>query len=493
MAARAGFPCVECHRPDYDATADPDHVAANYPTTCQDCHSLDAWRPANFTDHDAFWPLTGAHAETACSSCHAGGVYAGTPDTCVGCHDPDYAATTAPSHVTAGFPKTCDTCHGTRAWVPAEYQGHDAYWPLVGKHAAAACESCHVGGVFAGTPTTCVACHAANYDATTDPDHDATGLPTGCAVCHTAAGWVPSQFDHAVAWPLVEAHADAACESCHAGAVYADPARVCVNCHQAAYDDAVAPDHVGAGFPTTCETCHGQTAWKPASFDHDTIWALSGAHQLATCESCHKGGVYAGTPRLCEGCHEADYQTANNPDHVDAGFPKTCDTCHGQTAWTPAAFDHDLAWPLTGAHVAAACEGCHADGVYAGTPKLCNGCHSDDYAKTTNPSHPNLKLSTTCETCHSTAAWRPAEFPKSVHDKLFRLSGGKHKAFGCADCHKTPEWSDWICVSCHTGDHALSKMDKEHIGEVGKYPSTMAAAATPDLGCKTCHPTGEED
>ncbi|WP_267239352.1 hypothetical protein [Paludibaculum fermentans] len=36
------------------------------------------------------FPLTGAHVQTQCSLCHVNGVYKGTPQTCDGCHLPDY-------------------------------------------------------------------------------------------------------------------------------------------------------------------------------------------------------------------------------------------------------------------------------------------------------------------------------------------------------------------------------------------------------------------
>ncbi|MCB9727216.1 MAG: hypothetical protein H6746_01900, partial [Deltaproteobacteria bacterium] len=127
MAARAGFPCVECHRPAYDAATDPDHVASGYPTTCVTCHSLGAWTPADFTGHDAFWPLLGKHADVGCESCHADG-YAGTPTDCDSCHHPDYVAAEDPDHVAAGYPRRCEVCHTAAGWNPAEFEGHDAYW-----------------------------------------------------------------------------------------------------------------------------------------------------------------------------------------------------------------------------------------------------------------------------------------------------------------------------------------------------------------------------
>ncbi len=55
--------CFLCHVEDYRG-AELDHVALGFPTTCENCHSTDAFSPAtvDVVDHDAFFPLRGAHA-----------------------------------------------------------------------------------------------------------------------------------------------------------------------------------------------------------------------------------------------------------------------------------------------------------------------------------------------------------------------------------------------------------------------------------------------
>jgi hypothetical protein len=35
--------CVDCHRADYEKA--PEHVARQFPTTCQECHGTAAWKP----------------------------------------------------------------------------------------------------------------------------------------------------------------------------------------------------------------------------------------------------------------------------------------------------------------------------------------------------------------------------------------------------------------------------------------------------------------
>jgi hypothetical protein len=104
----------------------------------------------------------------------------------------------------------------------------------------------------------CASCHMAEFQSA----HGHVGKrPTKCAVCHTSDAWHPRKvLDHR--WPLTGAHAKANCFDCHKGdpAVFEGTPKACVGCHQADYDKA--PGHAGRR-PTTCQDCHGTTAWKP--------------------------------------------------------------------------------------------------------------------------------------------------------------------------------------------------------------------------------------
>ncbi|MCB1037161.1 MAG: cytochrome C, partial [Acidobacteria bacterium] len=71
------------------------------PTTCESCHSENAWQPANFNHNQTAFPLTGAHRTLDCQSCHAGG-YSGTPTDCFSCHQDDYNGTNDPNHASVG-------------------------------------------------------------------------------------------------------------------------------------------------------------------------------------------------------------------------------------------------------------------------------------------------------------------------------------------------------------------------------------------------------
>ncbi|MCB9332629.1 MAG: hypothetical protein H6574_16270 [Lewinellaceae bacterium] len=452
--------CVGCHQGDYDATTDPNHAANQFPTDCTQCHNENAWAPSTF-DHNAIWPLTGAHANVPnCSDCHIGGNYTNTPNTCAGCHQTDYDATTNPNHQALGIPTDCETCHTSDGWMPATFPIHNNYYQLNGAHTAIAndCAACHNGN-YNNTPNTCAGCHQADFNATTDPNHVTNQFPTDCTQCHDENAWAPSTFDHNTVWPLTGAHASVPnCTDCHIGGNYTNTPNTCVSCHQADYDATTNPNHVANQFSTDCTQCHNENGWVPATFDHNTVWPLNGAHaNVPNCTDCHIGGNYNNTPNTCVGCHQTDYNATTNPNHVTNQFSTDCTQCHNENGWVPSTFDHNTIWPLTGAHANVPnCSDCHIGGNYANTPNTCVGCHQPDFNATTNPNHVVLGIPTACETCHTTDGWMPAEFP--IHNNYYPLNGA-HAAIAndCAACHNgdynnTPN----TCVGCHQPDYDAS-------------------------------------
>ena len=64
--------CVACHQNDYDNTNDPNHLASNFPVSCQNCHTTNAWEPSTW-DHNPLFPITtGRHRNVwnSCATCH---------------------------------------------------------------------------------------------------------------------------------------------------------------------------------------------------------------------------------------------------------------------------------------------------------------------------------------------------------------------------------------------------------------------------------------
>jgi hypothetical protein len=481
--------CGNCHLPTYLRTTNPNHVQSGFSRRCEDCHNVTSptWRSARFSHPESF-PLAGGHAALACARCHAGGSYAGTPSACVSCHQATYAATTNPSHVAGHFPTSCESCHTIASWRPAKFDHDSTRFPLTGAHGRTDCARCHANGQYAGTPTSCAACHQPDYDRTTNPNHKASGFPTQCQNCHNTGAWRPANFDHqATRFPLTGAHNRTDCAKCHVGGRYAGTPTDCNSCHQANYAATTNPNHQASGFPVQCQSCHNTSAWRPATVDHSkTRFPLTGAHQRVDCARCHTGGRYTGTPTDCYSCHQANYAGTTNPNHQASAFPTQCQTCHSTSAWRPATVDHSKTrFPLTGAHTRVDCARCHVNGRYTGTPTDCNSCHQADYAATTNPNHRSSGFPVTCRDCHSTNAWRPATFD---HDgRYFPIYSGAHRGkwSSCSECHvSSGNYKVFECILCHQHSNK-AKVDSDHKGEKGYVYASSA--------CYQCHRNGRAD
>jgi hypothetical protein len=326
--------CVGCHRAQYDRTTAPNHAAAGFPTTCENCHrpTDTSFQGAGF-NHSSVFALVGRHAQTTCASCHVNNIFRGTSRDCIGCHRSQYDRTTAPNHAAAGFPTTCENCHRP---TDSSFQGagfnHSSVFALVGRHAQAACATCHVNNVYRGTARDCVACHRSQYDRTTAPNHAAAGFPTACESCHrpTDSSFQGAGFNHSSVFALVGRHAQVACASCHVNNVYRGTARDCVGCHRPRYDRTTSPSHAAAGFPTTCDSCHRptDTAWTQGTFNH-RFPITSGPHRQS-CTTCHQGGGSFQT-FTCLVCHEHDRTRMDDKHKNRAGYrydSLACYSCH---------------------------------------------------------------------------------------------------------------------------------------------------------------------
>jgi hypothetical protein len=179
--------CVACHLTNFQKTTTPNHVTSGFPTDCQVCHNTAAWVPSVFDHSKTVFPLTGAHTTVACSNCHVGGRYAGTPTDCYSCHKSQYTGTTSPNHVAAAFPTTCQTCHSTTAWTGATF--NHTWFPIYsGTHAGkwTTCADCHTNASDYSS-FSCITCHTHNKTST-DSNHSGVRgyayTPTACYSCH---------------------------------------------------------------------------------------------------------------------------------------------------------------------------------------------------------------------------------------------------------------------------------------------------------------------
>ncbi len=471
--------CVSCHLKDLQGTTNPNHVAAGFPQDCQVCHTTVDWSGATFNHNATKFPLTGAHQTVQCATCHVNGQYAALSTDCVSCHAKDWQSTNNPSHAAAGFPQDCSLCHSTTNWANATFNHTtQTKFPLTGKHTTVACAACHVNNQFATLSTACVSCHLKDMQSTTNPNHVAAGFPQDCSVCHSTTDWLNATFNHNnTPFPLTGKHTTVACATCHVNNQYATLPTTCISCHQKDWQSATNPNHIAAGFPQDCSLCHSTTDFLSATFNHNTTaFPLTGKHTTVACATCHVNNQYATLPTTCISCHQKDWQSTTNPNHVAAGFPQDCSLCHSTTDFLSATFNHNTTpFPLTGKHTTVACATCHVNNQYATLPTTCISCHQKDWQSATNPNHVAAGFPQDCSLCHSTTDFLSATFNHNTTP--FPLTG-KHTTVACATCHVNNQYATLptTCISCHQKDWQSTT-----------NPNHVAAGFPQD--CSLCHST----
>jgi hypothetical protein len=379
---------------------------------------------------------------------------------------------------------------------------------------------------------------------------------TPCAKCHPDHGgrefdliaWeegAAEKFDHRRAgWLLEGEHAGLECRACHkpalmkSGAVPLMPRgdrarrwmgleRECASCHQDPHRGEVG---------TTCERCHDQKAWAPATrFDHArSRYPLTGAHRDVKCLQCHA------TPALVTGHDERgqpiprwkpvpfqECSSCHRDPHANR-FGPACARCHTTRAWKAIdarGFEHDRTrYPLRGAHARVECATCH-DPVRAWGQKpafaRCGDCHRDAHGGTATLAGKAVD----CAACHDVTAFDRATFTVAAHARTKYPLAGAHAraecslchsqaapntaraaAFGtsrvdlrpgfaeCVACHADPHRGRFRpggargrgqdCVACHTVERFAPSSFGLAAHADGRYPLEGAHRAVP---CQACH------
>ncbi len=308
-------------------------------------------------------------------------------------------------------------------------------FPLTGGHATAVCETCHVGGVFKGTPRDCEGCHALGKRVVATPksaSHVVTDAP--CDSCHfNTATFLGARYNHSSARA-------GTCTNCHNGRIaqgrpanHRTPYQATEQCDRCHRTSAFLPSswNHGADAPGQCRTCH--IADQPNTHGGKTWTGFQ-------CDDCHSFVGWSNhrfrhnhPEFVCSGCHDGISATAKTGSHTRIGMATyVCNDCHASvTTWLPALYKHTAASPN------GRCDGCHNNAIAASTPAGHIAIGTDD-----------------CSQCHtSTATWLGA--------------------LGGMPPNHIPYNSNVTCTACHTGN-TVATGSKLHDGKVSST-------------CKTCH------
>jgi hypothetical protein len=262
--------CTDCHLDSHEGQLVKRVPAA----TCDTCHTVEGFIPARFELEDharTRYPLEGAHRAVACERCHQHDqrlaervpvrvrsdfegrgrpvkvslaiLALGTPgERCEACHlDPHGGQF-------ANRKGGCAACHQASSFTQLLFDHNKTRFPLLGKHAKAACAACHAPSDsprerpvrYAPLDLACAACHADVHAAQFAPRPDA---PTDCARCHGAESWKTLLFVHQppfTPFKLDGKHAKVKCTACHLAVAVGDGVEVL----------RYKP------LPTACEACH---------------------------------------------------------------------------------------------------------------------------------------------------------------------------------------------------------------------------------------------
>jgi hypothetical protein len=465
----ARLDCVACHKSGLHLAARPAcaqcHAQPHAGTqaACETCHRVAAWNQVSFTHRFPASALPGKHQAAPCLACHPAFRFAPTPFECAACHDQD-----RPHEPLGG----CADCHTALSWQAPTFD-HDRPaigFALTGRHRAVACASCHTQrGSFRGAARACGSCHADPHrgQLAAGRTRAAASAPwfrgpavlaplagtvaaNACAECHTTAGWRPSTISvasHAdFGYPLRDAHARAACTSCHAAGKFAGTSRTCAGCH-------ADVRHKGR-FGADCATCHGERAWSPAAaFDHRrTGFPLDHGHARPACRACHGADglrlARVVAPTGCATCH-------TGARHGRQLGPR-CTDCHSTKSFREVPpFDHAARtdFPLELRHATLPCLACHDARQRPVVNLACRTCHGDPHRGSN---------AVDCLDCHRPDRWRIIRFD---HDLTAHPLVGRHRIAACGRCHTNPSWTGvrTDCVACHALDRPRTQ---DHLTKV---------------------------
>jgi hypothetical protein len=444
--------CTACHKDQHQGQLGAD---------CLRCHTQDAFKPASGFNHaNTAFPLTGMHLTQQCAKCHGpkpgqeiaqfkGLSHSG----CQSCHTDQHRG----AFQDVKFRGSCENCHNTSGWKNnhpgGEFDHSTTKFPLLGKHTAVVCQSCHKGTDF-HRPVPherCQQCHEDEHKG----QFAARAAGSDCSSCHNVTGFKPTRFDREThrqsAFPLEGKHNELKCGECHKpegkGAVFISRKLECPACHT----DRHGGEFAAAPHANKCGDCHVPAGFKLTTFSLErhaqTQFPLIGKHASVDCAKCHQPlpvntttatatpapRQYHFTSRTCNACHTDPHETK-----------LACETCHTPEQWKAVRpFDHPAnTFRIEGVHLNAKCVQCHKPSEmdsagaartaphFSGTPVECAGCHT---AKDAHGGQFMNGPKEDCSQCHVTVHWNGESFR---HDRAKFVLNTVHRNVECAKCHK---------------------------------------------------------
>jgi hypothetical protein len=456
--------CLSCHDDFHQNTLS--HI-------CTDCHSFEAFRPADGFDHnEADFVLKGSHTDISCIECHPMELKNGIEfqvfkglefNSCVSCHDDVHKGR-------LNF--SCSQCHTETSFKEIlgerRFNHKQTNFNLNGRHQEINCFECHQRQLSASDifqdkmgieESNCVACHQDVHDGK---------FGKKCVECHRETSFFELKnmdlFNHnATDFPLIGLHQEVDCKACHTSK-YTDVIdfEFCRNCHddyhQGEFSEQVIRD---------CDECH--LIEKPFNYstfgiaEHQkSSFPLEGGHEATPCFACHvseEKWSFRNVGSTCIDCHVDIHDGLISESY----YPdKNCTACHSTETWATVSFDHQATeWPLSGQHVKTNCRTCHFESDEATSlvtqrfnilNQECAQCHANPHG-----SQFELGGSTACNRCHTSQDWTPTKFDHST--TAFPLEG-KHTEIDCRACHQAQKQINGIpqtdyriarfeCQDCH--------------------------------------------
>ncbi len=353
--------CVTCHEDIHKKTLS---------NNCQNCHTVEAFKPALKFDHArAKYQLKGKHTDVACLKCHPLLFREGKNlqqftglafQNCVNCHKDPHENK---------FGQNCVQCHSEESFkktkVSGQFDHSKTGYNLIGRHIQVACKLCHKVSIT--TPVKhekCTDCHSDYHKGQILKD----GKVANCSDCHDLTGFTTFSYSteqHNLSkFKLEGAHLATPCFDCHKKGKdwnFKQVGAKCVDCHQDIHLHFIDSKYYG---DSSCQACHGVFGWNDINFDHRlTSFVLEGKHATTSCRKCHfvtKGNAgleqkFKNLDASCEKCHVDIHQGQFKKEGGSV-----CVKCHSFDNWKPDQFNHDTtSFKLDGGHKNVPCLKCH--------------------------------------------------------------------------------------------------------------------------------------